>query len=40
MTPIAVSEIVATIKAAIHIMAAFAIMWFFYRIANGDLSFL
>jgi hypothetical protein len=40
MAPIAISEVVATIKAAVHIAAACTIMWFFYRIANGELSFL
>jgi hypothetical protein len=40
MTPVVVSELVATIKTVAHLVAAFAIMWFFYRIANGEFSFL
>jgi hypothetical protein len=30
----------AIFKAAIHVAAAIVIMWYFYRIANGQFSLL
>jgi hypothetical protein len=33
-------EILAGFKTVVHLVAALAIMWFFYRVANGQLSFL
>ncbi len=33
-------EKMALFKAAIHIAAAFVIVWYFYRIANGQFTLL
>jgi hypothetical protein len=33
-------EYLAWIKTAVHVAAAMTIMWYFYRIANGQFSLL
>jgi hypothetical protein len=35
-----IAYIVAGIKSATHISAALVILWYFYRIANGQFSLL
>jgi hypothetical protein len=34
------AQALATLKAAIHLVAAFVIVWFLYRVANGQYSLL
>ena len=34
------SEVFAAFKTVVHLVAALAIMWFCYRVANGEFSFL
>jgi hypothetical protein len=34
------SQILAIIKAAVHIASAIIIMWCFYRLANGETTLL
>jgi hypothetical protein len=34
------AEIIALLRAAIHITATLIIVWYFYRVANGQTSLL